>query len=396
MYFNSEYMSTPTSDCKDIPSCFTSVIEHAFFNDCLEKLRELVRTKTSTRIVLITGPTGAGKTTARERFAAELEALAAPEIAIDPQMVPYGECAAKAPGPTAFSWKDNYIQMLRSLRHPFSDSPMLLEPEVTTTADKPVLKRISLKAAQRGSNDSLFRILQNTINHRQPKALIYDEAQHFLRVASATALEQQLEHLKYMADETKTLHVLFGTYELTKLVDLSSALIRRREVIHFPRYAYDANNPQTSLEPFAKVVAVFAKDLDDRCDVSLLEDVPNLYQGSVGCIGVLRDWLFRAFSKAKDSGRQITQEILSQTMLPASDRLALLEDALKGEAYFAERLLKENKYLISLGFIAPPPQPTDDNPCGKEKKRKRKPGERNPHNDPVGTDHLNPDNSQAA
>jgi len=49
---------------------------------------------------------------------------------------------------------------------------------------------------------------------------------HLLRVGSPESLLYQLEHIKYIADETNTLHVLFGTYELTKLMDLSSAIIR--------------------------------------------------------------------------------------------------------------------------------------------------------------------------
>jgi Cdc6-like AAA superfamily ATPase len=210
----------------DIPRCFTEVIEHAYFNDCLERLREITRVKTSTRIVIVTGPTGAGKTTARDRFASELETMAASEVAADPESVAYGACSVKAPGPTAFSWKDTYLQMLTSLQHPFAESRLLASPKTSRPDEDTIFKSMTPAAAHRISNDRLFRILQKTIRHRRPKALIFDEAHHLLRVGSPESLLYQLEHIKYIADETNTLHVLFGTYELTKLMDLSSAIIR--------------------------------------------------------------------------------------------------------------------------------------------------------------------------
>jgi hypothetical protein len=245
---------------------------------------------------------------------------------------------------------------------------------------------VTSPSAARFTNDRLFRILKRAIDHRRPKALIFDEAHHFLRLASSQSLVNQLEHLKYIADETKTLHVLFGTYELVKMMDLSSALIRRREVIHFPRYFFDPRAPAESLKAFAGVIAVFSKDLDAVCELELLKEVPYLYQGSVGCVGVLRDWLFRAYKRAERSkGQKITRRILDNTILAVSDRMALVEAALSGEAYFRDRSACESDYLTKLGFTlngsSAPNTP-------KTVSRKRKPGTRNPHNDLIGTAHL--------
>jgi hypothetical protein len=382
------------TDTTEIPSCFTTSIQHLYYESCLDRLRQLVRMKTSTRLVIVTGPTGVGKTTLREQFEEYLKTLSAQERENDPEMVAYGSCSVKAPGPTAFSWKDTYLQMMRSLHHPFAESDFTSRSIRKFDDGHPVLKSISPEAAHRLSNDRLFRILQRTIDHRKPKALIFDEAHHLLRVASSQSLVNQLEHLKYIADETKTLHVLFGTYELIRLIDLSSALIRRREVVHFPRYIYAANDPLNSLEPFAKVVAVFAADLDPMCKFGLLTEVAYLYQGCVGCVGVLRDWLFRAYTAAKatDAGL-ITKEILEQTILAASDRLELIEVVEGGETYFKQRSKCEKRYLVKLGFLAPDPndRETTENP----KERAWKPFTRKPHNDPVGIEQLNLRNNAA-
>lgn len=376
---------------KQDPDCFTQTIDHCHFRQCIEQLRELVQMKTSTRIVIVTGPTGAGKTTAREQFARELECMAAPEIEENPEMVAYGACSVKAPGPTAFYWKDTYLQMLRSLHHPFVDAKLGKTPKEWKANEGESVKKMTPDAAQRLSNDRLFRVLQRTISHRRPKALFFDEAHHLLRVSSSQTLVNQLEHIKYIADETQTLHVLFGTYELIELMDLSSALIRRREVVHFPRYAYDPANPEKSLADFADVVAVFAKDLDPMCDESLLLQVPYLYQGSVGCVGVLRDWLYRAYTRAKATKSEtITKAVLEKAILSPGDRLALIKDAKSGEEYFMKRGLHEAEYLVELGFT-----PIDDDDQSPEeppegKRSKTKPFNRKPHNDPVGTAHLDP------
>jgi energy-coupling factor transporter ATP-binding protein EcfA2 len=381
----------PKNISDNAPDCFISIIEHSNFKQCLQQLRELVQMKTSTRIVLVTGPTGAGKTTAREQFAKELEALAADEIKENPEMVAYGACSVKAPGPTAFSWKDTYLQLLLSLHHPFVDAKLGRAPKELKTDAGANVRKMTPDTAHRQSNDRLFRVLQRTISHRRPKALIFDEAHHLLRVSSSQTLVNQLEHIKYIADETQTLFILFGTYELIELMDLSSALIRRREIVHFPRYTYDSKDPAKSLKAFADVVAVFARDLDEMSEQSLLLQVPYLYQGSVGCVGVLRDWLFRAYSRAKTTKRAIiTKAILEKTILSPGDRLELIKDVKNGEEYFRKRLLHETNYLIELGFIPPEGKSDEELETPSGKRPKKKPFQRNPHNDPVGTAHLDP------
>jgi predicted ATPase len=379
-----------------IPKCFTSTIEHQYFDDALKQLREQVQQKTSTRIVIVTGPTGAGKTTLRERLALELEAMAAAEIRENPEMIAYGGCAIKARGGSIFSWKDPYIQSLYSLRHPFAHSRSVAQGQVHSEVTDQILKSVSPDAARRFTNDRLFRILQKTIEHRKPLAMLFDEAHHLLRVGSSMTLVDQLEHIKFIADETRTLFILFGTYELIKLMDLSSALIRRREVVHLARYAYDPNDKQGSLDAFAKVVAVFARDLSDNCEIKLLKEVPYLYQGSVGCVGVLRDWLYRAYARANDSeGRRITMEILKATEFAATDRNQLLTEALNGEDYFAKRALCEQEYLKRLGFVAPN-EPSVPKPDDESNKTKPKPFERKPHNDPTGIGTVGPSKEKAA
>jgi hypothetical protein len=79
-------------------------------------------------------------------------------------------------------------------------------------------------------------------------------------------------------------------------------------------------------------------------------------------------------------------------MLTASDRLELIKDAQNGEQYFARRSLCEDDYLTRIGFVAPAKA---DSNSSSSPRRHNKPGQRKPHNDPVGADHLDPDNHRA-
>ena len=382
------------SDTSVLPFCFSRTITHPVFAGALERLLQLIRTPTSTRIVIVTGPPGAGKSTLMRSLEGELLSLFANETQKDPESIPFGRYSVKAPSSGPYSWKDNYLQLLRSLQHPFADSPRLAQGKAEDTG-RPVLRAISPEQAHKFTNDRLFRIVQNTIGHRRPSAILMDEAHHLLRLSSEQSLVYQLDHLKYIADETGVLHVLFGTYELVQLMDLSGALIRRREVVHFPRYVLNPQQPQASLEGFASAVNSYAEVLNSYCDFDLLDDVPLLYRGSVGCVGILRDWLVRAHrASLSNPSRKITTQVLESTMMATRDRLALLNESLEGEGYFSKRSLSEADYMRKLGFSeedgAAPPVPA------KPPKPKRRPGVRKPHNDPVGLDHLIPSAQPAA
>lgn len=367
-----------------LPKCFTSVIEHRHFTDRHDRLMELIQLNSEKRLLVVTGPTGVGKSTLLAQIKASVTKLAAVEMAQDPEVIAFGGCSVKAHGQTAFSWKDTYIQNLRSLQHPFADSD---SPRKKSTSQDVIFKKISPAAAHSISNDRYFRKVEKAIKHRRPKAILLDEAHHLLRVGSSQSLLNQLEHLKYMADETRTPHVLFGTYELIRLLDLDSAVVRRREAIHFCRYPFDPVDAENSLEPFAEVVAIFDRDLAEFTDVDLLNEVPYLYQGSIGCVGVLRQWLFEAYSEASSKRIKITKELLTKKALKAGDKRTMLNDIFAGEKYFADQLEGEDEYLRLLGFH----EQASVNPP--KLSRKPKPGRRKPHNDKTGPGALDPNSA---
>jgi hypothetical protein len=362
---------------------------HSHFQHCLDELLEFCSNPVNKRLFLVVGVTGSGKTTLKNEFIKRLLLDAKMDMEADPEHIPFASINIKAPGPTAFSWKDPYSECLRELAHPFADeSPLWPSADTVSPYNKwrPLYN-------SRTSNGILFRALQSAIRHRKPRALIFDEGQHFLRLTSSQSLRNQLEHLKFLADEMRTPIFIFGQYELMRFGDFSAQIVRRREVIHMGRYTIDPKNPDESLKAFAKVVEHFHRGMKDLCSFEFEDEVPNLYQGCVGCVGILQQWLLKAFHMSSRRGeKKISKQVLEQAMIPIADRKRILDEAMAGEERFSEAEAAESEYFDALGIraIAGVNQPT------KKAGKRQLPGRRKPHNDPVGGKHLDPKSTKTA
>lgn len=378
-----------------LPRCFNRVVSHPKIQNLLDQLKTTVTCNYGPKIVFVTGPTGVGKTTLLREFQIYLKQLFDEDEYSDPQQsVPYGYCSVKTRGTNAFSWRDTYLQLLYSLGHPFTSE---LEKSKRTKPwerlETPLdLVPLSSSHTQRITNDRLFRTFEKTTRYRKPKAIILDEAHHLIQAGSATSALDQLEQLKYAADETGTTHYLFGTYALLAANDLNAQLVRRRQLIEFPRYSIDADNTDDWFAGFTEAVEQFNIDLEQHCAIDIEEIIEELYVGSLGCVGILRDWLFRAYSAASESKgrRRITKNILKSTVMNAVDRITLLQEIEEGEKFFARRGNKEKELRKKLGLFSIQASDNLESPAASipekrpNKKGKRRVGARKAHNDKVG------------
>ena len=91
-----------------------------------------------------------------------------------------------------------------------------------------------------------------------------------------TRLLDQLDVIKSIANQTKTVHVLLGTYELLAFRNLNAQLSRRSIDIHLPRYRVE---DPVDRQMFINIVKTFEKalpfegssDLVAAVEYSLLE-----------------------------------------------------------------------------------------------------------------------------
>src|SRR6266702_4447323 len=251
----------------------TKVVAHQRLKEVHASLLHALRYPAGVSLILVVGPTGVGKTTLRRRMERQLLEDAQPSPTCSPGHIPVVGLEVPAPDGRNFNWKDYYTRALLALDEPF-------------VADKITYEVCDLHRDEQGrlvigrslTIPDLRRALEKTLLHRQPRAFIVDEAQHFRKMASGRRLLDQMDNLKSLAGMTNTvyviynleqrgrllnnwhyvyselvsdvlfqksrarlyiMHVLVGTYELLGLTNLSAQLSRRSLEIHFPRYHAD-------------------------------------------------------------------------------------------------------------------------------------------------------------
>ncbi len=207
------------------------------------------------------------------------------------------------------------------------------------------------------------------MRHRRPTAFIVDEAQHFKRIASGRRLLDQMDTLKSLANLTGTTHVLIGTYELLGFAQLSAQLDRRSCEIHFPRYHIDV--PEEMLA-FKRVLLTFQRQLPLMGEPDLVAQAEYFYERSVGCVGVLKDWLTRALATALEEGQEtLTQTVLERQALPTRKLLRMAREIREGEETLTANGHSQTELRSLLGMSIDSAE--QQNPGSLRKVGKRKP-----------------------
>jgi hypothetical protein len=171
--------------------------------------------------------------------------------------------------------------------------------------------------------------LESALLHRRPAAIFIDEAQHLTRMSSGRRVADQLEVIKSLASCTRTTHVLLGTYDLLTLRHLNGQLGRRSQDIHFRRYRAECAE---DVRIFKNALLTFQKHLPLSDPPDLIAQWELLYERSVGCVGILKEWLERALVTAlKDGSETLKGKHLESTALSATQCEKIVLEAHEGE-----------------------------------------------------------------
>ncbi|WP_067620377.1 ATP-binding protein [Alicyclobacillus acidiphilus] len=320
----------------------------------------------SAELLFVMGPSGVGKTTLIEDFEKKLVQHFYAEMENDAGFIPIVRIEAKAPhGKGNFSWSDLYTEVLR-----------ILNPVLMDDRNRSWVQRLKL--------DELRRDMLKALHHRKTRVMIIDEAQHLGKVASGKSMNDQMNNLKTIFNLTGVTIILVGTYELLPVNELSGQLGRRSFRYDFFRYM---NTNRRDIEIFTNVVLEFQRRLPFQEMPDLLSHVEELYAHSIGCVGILKNWLERALSLALHQGDDTMRlEHLQATAHDADTCMRLLAEAQAGEASFYRR--KESEELLrqacsfSVGL-----ESTRESVFTETKEHKRhRPGQRRPTRDKTGTE----------
>jgi hypothetical protein len=222
--------------------------------------------------------------------------------------------------------------------------------------------------------------VEQAIRHRRPVAVMIDEAQHLGKIGSGRRLLDQLDVIKSIANQTNTVHVLFGTYDLLALRNLNGQLSRRSIDVHLTRY--HAELPEDR-QVFINTVQTLEKELPFPDASDLVSNWEYLYERSLGCIGILKQWLVRAATVALDKGsRKLTTCNLESQALCIAQCEQLYAEIADGELKLEERSDAVARFRDRLGLSTNGPMKAASPPVPRF--HFRPPGQRLPARDTVG------------
>ena len=345
-----------------------------------DRLLSAIRGAAPGSLVLVLGPTGVGKTTLRMKCEQVLTADMMADLQGDPGRFPFVSVEAVASLTGSFNWRDHFSRMLRGM-----DEPLI--------ADKLNGQRIGgersptgrFTPGPRAAGFELQHAVEQALSHRRPAAVFVDEAQHLGRITSGRKLSDQLDVIKSIANRTQTIHVLLGTYDLLAFRNLSGQLSRRCIDVHFSRYRADDKD---DLETFKNVLRTFQGQLPIP-SFDLAQAWDFLYERSLGCVGILKEWLLRALTTALADGKTtLTRTHLKQSALSASQCEKILAETKEGEMRLDEADRSCSRLRVLLGLDGTRP---DESPARQRvdaipipMKRRRRAGQRSPKRDKVG------------
>jgi len=376
-------MSAPTTSFRDLLGQPPSVrvqyfkdfaVAHTLLVEAKDHLMEAITDSAPNSLVMVLGPTGVGKTTLLTRVRQLLNQNALNDVP-DPTRLPVVSIEATPPDSRTFSWRSHFKRLLLEMNDPMVEGKRR-SPSAGQTANT-----MSVFPNDRGITADYHYAVEQALRYRRPQAVLIDEAQHLFALASGRRLEDQLNVLKSLANRSNTVHVLCGTYELLRIRNLSGQLSRRSIDIHFPRYdVAKAADRRT----FTRILHTFGEQMSLPEPPDLVKFWEYLYERSIGCVGILKDWLVKGLSTAiRESDPTLTLKHLEKHALSVSQCDRLTEEAISGESRFREDSDALERLRLRLGFQKPAHSPETSTPAA-DHPLQQHPGQRYPKRDPVG------------
>lgn len=351
-------------------------VAHPLLVEAKGRLTGAIRDSEPNSLIFVVGPTGVGKTTLRIRAEQILTDELRPELEQNRERIAVVSAEAMAPESGDFSWRDLFKRLLEALDEPLIEYKRDLRAE---SAPLRATRRSSPTMAQ-------YRYgLERALQYRRPAAVMIDEAQHLAKIASGRRLLDQLDVIKSVANQTRTVHVLLGTYDLLAFRNLNGQLSRRSIDIHFPRYHAESAKER---QAFVSVVRSFARQLPLPALPDLVSEWEFLYERSLGCVGILKQWLTRSLSAALRRGEStLSHENLETHALSVAQLEKILSEMTEGEIRLKDSDDTRSRLREKLGLAAPGTRRASAHEIKQAnllRPRATRPGERRPVRDIVG------------
>jgi hypothetical protein len=371
--FPAELLTRPSEKRLEYFRAYT--VAHPLLAEAKDRLVAAISESEPNSLVFVFGPTGVGKTTLRIKAEQVITNDLRPSLEQDRGRIPVVGLEAIAPESGRFSWSDHFRRLLLAMNEPLTERKR--DPE-------------SLRVRQCSTFGSKATIaeyryaVEQALRFRRPAAVMIDEAQHLSKMASGRRLLDQLDVVKSIANQTRIVHVLFGTYDLLAFRNLNGQLSRRSLDVHFPRYRAESASER---QVFINILQSFAHHMPLAEPPDLAANWELLYERSIGCVGILKQWLMRAlYSVLRCGGKTIARKDLEAQALSVLQCQKILSETAEGEAQSAEPAEARRTLQCRLGLQAgvAHKNPGETNKPTAAQKNKRRPGVRQPRRDQIG------------
>jgi len=358
------------------------------------RVMRLIREPAGKQIIIVVGPTGAGKSFLIRWLVNELQYEWSKIQHTDPGRIPVAWMEVPAKDTRQPSWGDYYVRALEALEERHIEKKVLyadvsLDVKYVDGNKKLIIEEATIRKYRRA--------LESCFKFRDPMIFLLDEA-HELVNTGGLRVEEQTENLKSLANMSKTLHGLFGTYKILDLLSLdddeeSDQLIRRSCILHLRRYLDDEDERFI----FDSTVNSFLLNMPLKKTSDLSKHLDYIYERTLGCVGILRDWFVGAYTEAVDEGAATLQlKHLKKTCLISKARsIKMLQQFAKYEANvdtvldndedFEEKIKGIKREALEAQAKYGPEKDERSPPKEKKDRRGRKrPGRQNPKRRRIG------------
>lgn len=183
-------------------------IFHHHLNKAIDESKLYIEFQDEPTVILLYGPSGAGKTTVVEHLLKTILNEHEDEMQSNPGHIPVAYVRTMAPSKREFNWRYFYYLANKSIGDPFP---------LHKTRYKP-LDALNLETFNYSKNDTTeieyIDSLISNIKNRDVHVMFVDEAQHLAEGATWQSIQKQMNHLKTFTDAAGSLIFLCGTYDL--------------------------------------------------------------------------------------------------------------------------------------------------------------------------------------
>ena len=309
MFYTNEFIESKVKAFADY------VLAHHKFVSVLEKVTFHLNNPASAELIVLVGPTGIGKSLMMGHISKKLNDSRMAR-ANDPDYRPVVHTVAMASGRRQFDFKTLYREALKNLGDPIM-------------GHLDAVDRVYLRSLKLDTTASLRTRMQDEMCLRETLFWLLDEAQHLVFGGKSGTTGDQFDVLKSIAQMTNCTFLLAGPCKMEAELASSSQLARRIISVPFDRYHHGID---AELQQFGDIANSLMARLDLAEKPNVDQILTLLYEGSAGCVGILKDWLTRSYARALNASSLdpqravLTIDILREMRMPVAGMAAVMED----------------------------------------------------------------------